>query len=173
MHHSPVHPDSCQCENRHVHRHRLNEEHQVAHKSSKNPPARVKSIRQGKGHAGSTHQHVGKRQVTDEEVGHVVHFFGVADDVKQQVVPENSNQDHESIARDDEGFKRLKELHTNKLWIALSRVHWLQHDFVDLASAGILHGGVFQAIRGHGSAEPLATTFIHPYGWNRLLLVET
>lgn len=113
--HSPVHSNGSEREDRNVDCDWLDEEHQVAHGAAKHPTTRVEGVGQSERHAGHTHEHVGEGQVSDEEVGDVVHLASSADDVEEQVVPEDAHGHDQRVAGDDERLEGLQQGHVRKL----------------------------------------------------------
>lgn len=134
--HPPVHSDGCEGEDRNIHCDRLDEEHQVAHWATKNPPVWVEGVRQGERDARDTHEHVRKRQVSNEKVGDVVHLPGSADDVQQQVVPKHPHHHHQDVAGNDERLERLQQSHICKLGAEIAGVA-LHGDFIN-ATVGLI-----------------------------------
>lgn len=97
----------------------MDEEHQIAHGAAKNPTTWVEGVGESKRDAGHTHEHVGEGQVSDEEVGDVVHLAGSADDVEEQVVPKHAHHHNKRIAGDDERLEGLQQGHICKLGAAV------------------------------------------------------
>lgn len=148
--HPPVHGNSREREDRYVDRDWLDEEHQVAHRAAEHPAAGVEGVGEGERHAGHTHEHVGEGQVSDEEVGDVVHFAGSTYDVEEQVVPKDAHHHHQHVARDDEGLERLQQGHVCKLGGAVGGAVLHHRHLVNVspclfprhrAAAVALHGG--------------------------------
>lgn len=117
--HSPVHSNSSKREHWDVDGDWLDEEHQITHGAAKHPTVWVECISKSEGHTGHTHEHVGEGQVSDEEVGHVVHLARAADDVQEQVIPKDPHHHNEHVAGDDEGLERLQQSHICKLRAAV------------------------------------------------------
>lgn len=108
---------------------------------------RVEAIGQREGDARSAHQHVGEGQVSDEEVGDVVHLARAADDVEEQVVSKDAHQRHQGVAGYDEQLEGLEQLHAHKLGAALGRAVLHGHlkrlgCVVPVAHCCALHGGI-------------------------------
>lgn len=111
----PVHSDSCERENGNVYSDRLDEEDQVAHRAAEDPAVWIEGVGESEGDARHTHEHVREGQVPDEEVGDVVHLAGSADDIEEQVVPDDAHNNHEHVTRDDERLECLQQGHICKL----------------------------------------------------------
>ncbi|KAJ7994218.1 hypothetical protein DPEC_G00263620, partial [Dallia pectoralis] len=140
-----VHANSGEGEHGHIDGHRLDEVHQGTHGGSEHPAAGVKGVGQGERDTRDTHQQVGEGQVTDEQVGDVVHFARVPDDVKQQIVARHAHQQHQGVAGDDEQFEGRQKLHAHKL------------------GAGFGSGGVVQRHFKHVPADvPLCAGYTRP-----------
>lgn len=125
----PVHRYSSQSEDRNIDCDRLDEEHQVAHGAAKHPAVWVEGISESKGDAGHTHEHVREGQVSDEEVGDIVHLAGSADDVEEQVISEDANHHHERVTGDDERLESLQQCHIRELGAVIGGVA-LYRDFI-------------------------------------------
>jgi len=135
----PVNRDGREREDGDVDRHGLHQEDKIAQKLPENPAPGVEGVGQREGHARGAHQHVGERQVPDEEVGDVVHLLGLADDVEEQVVAEDADEDDQGVAGDDEGFEGLDELHPGELRAGVGGA--LQGKLVDAGVGPVpLHG---------------------------------
>lgn len=106
----PVHSYDSQGEDRHKHSHRLHQENKVAHEAPINPSPGLKSIGQGQGHTGCTHEHVRESQIAYQKVGDIVHFFCLADDINEEVIPNDTNKNHQRVAGDDEWLEGLNKL---------------------------------------------------------------
>lgn len=158
---SPVHANSSESEDRHIHRHRLDEVHQVAHEAAKNPAAWVEGVGQCEGDARGTHQHVGEGQVSDEEVGDVVHLAGAADDIEEQVVAKDAHQSHQGVAGDDEQLEGLQQLHADKLRAAVGGAVLQRHleDLTRVVTVDLMH----QTRWGELSC-PATACALHPKG---------
>lgn len=130
--HPPVHGDSSECEHWHIDCDRLDEEHQVAHGAAKHPTAWVEGVGEGKGHAGHAHEHVREGQVSNEEVGDIVHLAGSADDVEEQVVPKDTHRHDQHVKGDDERLERLQQSHICKLGAAVGGVI-LHRDLINVS----------------------------------------
>lgn len=127
----PVHRDSCEGEDGHIHCHGLHQEYKIAQELAEDPTLGVEGIRQGKRDTGGTHQHVREGQVADEEVGNIVHFLGFADDIKEEIVAKNSHQHYYGIAGNQKGLERLDQLHPCKLITGIGGVP--KHNFIGAA----------------------------------------
>lgn len=82
----------------------------------------VESVGESKGDTSHTHEHVGEGQVSDEEVGDIVHLPGSADDVEEQVIPKDAHYHHKHVTRDDERLERLQQGHICKLGASVGGV---------------------------------------------------
>lgn len=69
----------------------------------------AEGVGQREGDAGHAHQHVREGQVTDEEVGDVVHLPRAADDVDQKVVAKDADQQHKNVTGDDKRLEGLQQ----------------------------------------------------------------
>lgn len=104
----PVHANGRKSEDGYIHRHRLDEIHQVAHESAKDPSMWVEGVGQCEGDARSAHQHVREGQVSYKEVGDVVHLARATNDIEKQVVAEDAHQSHQGVAGNDERLEGLQ-----------------------------------------------------------------
>lgn len=93
--HPPVHSYSSEREDGDVDRDWLDEEHQIAHRAAKNPTVWVEGVGESERDASHAHEHVREGQVSDEEVGDVVHLAGSADDIEEQVIPKDAHHHNE------------------------------------------------------------------------------
>lgn len=119
----------------------------------------VKGIGQSEGDPRGAHQHVGESQVSNEEVGDVVHLAGTADDIQEQVVAKDSHQSHDSVGGDDEQLERLQQLHSHKLSAAL-RGAVLQ--FYLKCRARVVPATVMHSTQGVELRPPTAGCTLHP-----------
>lgn len=87
----PVNTNGRESEDGHIYRHRLDEIHQVAHESAKDPSMWVEGVGQCEGDARGAHQHVREGQVSYKKVGDVVHLARATNDVEEQVVAEDAH----------------------------------------------------------------------------------
>lgn len=125
--HPPVHSNSSEREDWNIDRDRLDEEHQIARGSAKHPSMRIEGVGKSERDARHTHEHVREGQVPDEEVGDTVHLSGSAEDVEEQVVPEDAHHHHEHVAGDDERLELLQQGHICKLGAVIGGVALHSH----------------------------------------------
>jgi len=80
---------------------------------------RVEGVGQSERDTCGTHQHVRESQVSNKEVGDIVHLAGATNDIEKQIVSKDAHQSHKSVAWDDEQLERLQQLDAHKLGAAL------------------------------------------------------
>lgn len=160
-HDLPVNTNGSESEDRHIHRHGLDEVHQVAHEAAEDPAVWVEGVGQREGDTCGTHQHVGEGQVPDEKVGDVVHLAGAADDIKEQIVAKDAHQSHQRVAGNDEQLEGLQQLDTHKLGAALGGAVLQRHleDLTAVVPTHLMHN----TWRGELSC-PAAACALHPKG---------
>lgn len=135
----------------------MDEEHQIAHETAKDPAMWIEGIGQGEGDARSTHQHVGEGQVSYKKVGDVVHLASAANDIEEQIVAKHAHQSHQGVAGNDEQLERLKQLNTHKLGTALGGavIHCHLKDLTGVVPIPVVHcGGVLSC--------PATACTLHP-----------
>lgn len=155
----PVHANGRESEDRHIHCHWLDEVHQVAHESAKDPAVWVEGVGQREGDTRSTHQHVREGQVSYKKVGDVVHLARATNDIEEQVVAKDAHQSHQGVAGNDEQLERLQKLYTHKLGAAFGGAV-LQCHLKDLTGVVPIH--LMRHTWGGELSCPATACALHP-----------